>query len=215
MRRLVGPLDLTEGEIAEFRRTEKWPFRTVEAPGPPGPPEPLPPVPAEKDLFELGATVRDYWHADGKHKGIQEGLKEGLERGQLEGLEKGKTEGRESVLRENLTEALQAVPRGAEKLLNNDRDVSDDQKRARLGRPSSLEKDISEMIKIIGDNPERGKEYCRNLFKRSLPYTETGSKTGESDLKRWPNERSKRAWDGAQKILTSHEEEKEGKFSHL
>ena len=94
----------------------------------------------------------------------------------------GKLEGR----REAREEAIEALRR-AEKL-------------AERGRPSFFTNDVAEMIAIIRDNPGReGDEtFCRRLFKASLPYSETSA---ESDQKRWPNQRSKRAWEAAQHIL--------------
>jgi hypothetical protein len=202
----VGVLGWTAEEHEEHARTEQWPERAVEV-GDQNPGFSLRgygapasvgfDYPNSKNSHKLLAQIRaladalrDYWRLDGK----LEGLDEGLEKGRLEGLEKGRVEGREEVLRE----ALWVAKNGATaKSLADNRGA---------GRPSSLDEETREMLGIIGDNPNHGERYCRHLFEAALRKREHHPKDSKSDYKRWLNQRSKRAWEAAQKQLSGQVE---------
>jgi hypothetical protein len=135
----------------------------------------------------LRENLTELQAANSRHEGRREGLEEGLEQGRREGRERGRTEGREEVLRE----ALQAAGDGAT--------ANSPPSSRGPGRPSSLEEETGEMLRIIGDNPNRDDRYCRRLFEAALRQREPHPKDSESDYKRWLNQRSKRAWEAAQK----------------
>ena len=168
MRTPVGPLGMTDDELAESLRTGKYPERAIEALGRrpgfgpattnPSPPNPSPLTPAqEREAFEHGNALRDYWRLDGKDEGKREGLEEGLRKGRLEGEEKGRFEGREQVLRENLTEALEAA-----------KDVAAASGSRGVGRPAGrrvVTADAEAMREIRETHP--GRDFV-HLFKQGL-----------------------------------------------
>jgi hypothetical protein len=122
------------------------------------------------------------------------------------GFERGRKQGREEALTE-VKQAIDSIPAATNSPPIAKKGAQASSKRRR-GRPSSRDEEIQDMLAIIENNPDRDEHYCRNLFEGALREREARLRKpktkgeGEADGKRWLNERSDRAWKGAQKILS-------------